>query len=171
MLNHQAGRIIFHAFEFDAPNDSPHVKIIDYRYGTSRTPTASNIPQLRAQGKSLQATSIMGDMLRGDDLYVKWEDVATGQIHEQTVDLRKIPDVDIRNHTIYFIVDEAQLFVYIISIQPVHPILTPNADQDLLNKANGPRERKLFMYVRHEIKEIYPQQKDINPLEGQGVSG
>src|SRR5438094_6545806 len=65
--------LVDHSFGFNAVEDSSDVQILDYRYGTSKQPGASNIDELRKEGRSFQATSITADMVRGDSLYVKWK--------------------------------------------------------------------------------------------------
>ncbi len=54
-------------------------------------------------------------MLVGESLYVKWRNKNTGQIYEDTVDLKKLLPRNIENHRIYFIVKDKQLFVYLIT--------------------------------------------------------
>ena len=108
-------QVVDHAFSFDATADSPDVEVLDYRYGDSQVPTARNPPQMLALGKSFQGTNIMGPMRRGDSLYVKWRIRSTGEVHEDTVDLRPRLPNDMTHHRIYFIIRGPQLYVYLIS--------------------------------------------------------
>jgi hypothetical protein len=120
-----AARIVDHAFGFNAVQDSPGVEILDYRYGDSKQPTASNPEHLRKEGRSLQGTSIQGRMLRGDFLYVKWRIRSTGQVYEDTVDLRNRLPADIAHDTVYFIVKGPQLYVYLIKDELRDPDTPP----------------------------------------------
>jgi hypothetical protein len=65
-------------------------------------------------------------MLRGDFLYVKWRIDSTGQVYEDTVDLKSRLPRDITNHEIYFIVKGTQLVVYLITPERRLPDMEPN---------------------------------------------
>ncbi len=80
-------------------------------------------------------------MLRGDVLYVKWRNKASGQIYEDTVDLRRRLPANITDQRIHFMVKGPQLYVYLISARPRPPNTT----------ADGPR-----MYRDLESTLIYP---------------
>jgi hypothetical protein len=54
-------------------------------------------------------------MLLGDDLYVKWRIKSTGEIYEDTVDLRNRLPEDMHRQRIRFVVWGPQLYVYLIS--------------------------------------------------------
>lgn len=107
--------VVNHSFAFNANSDSPDIYIVDYRYGDSKNPMASNSEDMRLQGKSLQATSIHGPMKRGEFLYVKWRIKGTDEVYEDTVDLRHRLPADITRDVVYFIVRERQLFVYVVT--------------------------------------------------------
>lgn len=80
-------------------------------------------------------------MLRGDFLYVKWRNERTGQVYEDTVDLRQRLPADIAKHRIHFIIKGPQLYVYLISPEPRPPNMP----------VNGPR-----MYRNLKSTLIYP---------------
>ncbi len=108
-------KLVFHSFEFDARWDSPDVEILDYRYGTAKHPGVRPADYMLKSGKVSQAAGVGGYLQRGDDLYVKWRIKSTGEVYEDTVDLKsRLPD-DITHHRIHFIVQGAQLYVYLIS--------------------------------------------------------
>jgi hypothetical protein len=109
------GVLVDHSFALNAALDSPDVEVIDYRYGNSRQPGASNDHPQRAQGKSAQATGVTGPMLVADDLYVKWRIKATGTVHEDTVDLSRRLPRDINGQKVYFFIRGSQLYVYVIT--------------------------------------------------------
>src|SRR5262245_55458685 len=83
------GQVVDHSFEFDMRDDNQNAEVLDYRYCTSKILAAGNREENRRQGISRQMASIHGEILRGDSLYVKWRDKSTGQVHEETVDLRQ----------------------------------------------------------------------------------
>jgi hypothetical protein len=136
-----SGGVVDHSFSFNALQDSPDVEVMDFRYGTSQQPGARNEHLERAQGKSAQATGVTGPMLRGEDLYVKWRVKSTGQIYEDTVNLRKHLPPDITGQRIHFLIRGQQLYVFLISNQR----RTPN------DSAIGPR-----MYSHLKTTQIYP---------------
>lgn len=106
-----------HSFVFDAINDSPDAEVIDYRYGNSKQPSASAPEWQKAANKVRQGVGINGAMLRGDTLYVKWKIKASGEIHEDTANLKACLPQDISEHIIYFKINGSRLDVYLISPQ------------------------------------------------------
>lgn len=54
-------------------------------------------------------------MILGDTLYVKWRLKATGEVLEDTVDLKSRLPRDISGHEIYFVIKEQLLWVYLVS--------------------------------------------------------
>ena len=110
-----AAQLVDHAFAFDMRADDLDTVVLDYRYGESKTPMASNPEHIRAEGRSLQATHVRGEMPVGTFLYVKWRSKSSGQTYEQTVDLTKRLPRDIRGHTVYFTIRGSQLYVLLIS--------------------------------------------------------
>jgi hypothetical protein len=121
-----ASGIVFHTFEFNAFADSPDIQVLDYRYGDAKTPMARATEFQKINGGVLQRSSIGGDMLVGDSLYVKWKIKATDKFFEDTVDLKKLLPRNIENHRIYFIVKDKQLFVYLITPNRRLPTEEPN---------------------------------------------
>ena len=143
-----AARVVDHAFAINAVEESPGIEILDYRYGESKLPTASNPEELRKQGRSPQAASIQGPMRRGDFLYVKWRMKTTDQVYEDTVDLRKRLPANMEDDTVYFIVKGPQLYVYLITPQRRDPDTPPN----------GPA-----VYASRKTITIYPDQATGKP--------
>ena len=136
-------KVVDHAFTFDVHSDSPDVELLDYRYGDSDLPGASNPSRLRDKGRAPFNMNINGPMRQGDSLYVKWRLKATGDMYEDTVDLRKRLPSDITGHRIYFVIKGPQLFVYLVP--PESKKLPAGAP------SNGPR-----MYRDLDVKTIYP---------------
>jgi len=132
-----------HSFSFDAITDSPDAELLDYRYGDSKQRPTRNPEYLRQEGRSIQRGGISGEMLRGDFLYVKWRIKSTGQVYEDTVDLRRRLPADITDHRIHFIVKGPQLYVYLITPERRPPDMPPN----------GPRP---YQYLKTIT--IYPDQ-------------
>ena len=130
-----------HSFGFNAVIDSPDVEILNFRYGNSKQPGARPPDGALAEGRVAQGASTTGEMLRGDELYVKWKIRKTEEVYEDTVDLRTRLPANIKNHRIYFITKGPQLYVYLI---------TPNRRQ-ANEQPNGPRQTQYLKTIT-----IYP---------------
>lgn len=106
-----AQELVSHGFAFDFIDDSPDAELIDYRYGTSYYGKSERA----SMGRVGQGRGIFGEIRRGDDLYVKWQLKATGEVFEETVDLKSRLPADIKGSRIYFMVRGSQLYVYLIT--------------------------------------------------------
>jgi hypothetical protein len=109
-----ASGIVFHSFSFNAPGESPGIQILDYRYGEAMQPGARALDR-SSSSYVRQSHAIAGDMLRGDELYVKWRVNATQKVYEDTVNLKPLLPRDIAHHRIHFTIQGQQLFVYLIT--------------------------------------------------------
>lgn len=103
-----------HSFGFDVADDSPDVRVLDYRYGNSKLPVAPRPADVQ-KGEVEQATGVFGPMLRGEFLYVKWRIKSTGQVYEDNVDLRQRLPRNITDHKVYFTIKGPQLYVWLIA--------------------------------------------------------
>ena len=138
------GQVVNHSFGFDTRRDGQDALILDYRYGTSKLPVRA--PEAAVQrGETFTFNSVTGPMVRGDSLYVKWRIKTTGQIYEDTVDLRNRLPEDITDHKVYFMVKGSQLIVYLIP--PDTKKRPPNKEP------TGPRA-----YSHLDVVTIYPDQ-------------
>ena len=118
-----------HSFKFDATRDSPDIEVLDYRYCTVQVgPTQPDKPSLE-RGKIRQSAGVGGYFPRGDSLYVKWRIRSTSQIYEDTVDLKSRLPYDITGNTIYFIVKESVLMVYLVTREPRPPEMAPQGPE------------------------------------------
>ncbi len=133
-------RMVDHAFEFDARNDSPGVEILAFRYGAGDY-LATHGEVTAQYGLPPQYTGINGPMRLGDTLYVKWRLKATGQQFEETVDLKAVLPREMERQRIHFVAQDRTLFVYLID-----PVPRP-ADW----RAIGPRK-----YQYEKVTQIHP---------------
>lgn len=108
-------RIVNHGFQFSVSSDSPDVELLNYRYGNSGIAGTRAPDWALQQGKIGQSMGSFGDMPVGDTLYAKWRVKATGEVFEDTVDLKNRLPRDISRHEIYFMIRGPQLHVYLIS--------------------------------------------------------
>ncbi len=151
-----------HAFSFDARWDSPDVEILNYRYGDSNLPGTRMPAALLREGGVSGSTGINGAFPRGDSLYVKWRIKATGEVFEDTVDMKSRLPEDITGQRIYFVIDGTQLYVYLISRDPKRGYLSSEEVAAADREANTPHKKALRKYVRHKIVTIYPDQPKLN---------
>lgn len=117
--------MVDHAFGFDARMDSPGFLILDYRYGTSAMPSTTAERSIKNYGSSPQSGSINGGMPLGDTLYVKWQDKATEQVFEDTVNLKPLLPFSMYRKRIYFVVQRSRLNIYLSDLTSPKPYGTP----------------------------------------------
>jgi hypothetical protein len=144
--------LIDHAFEFDARLDSKDVEVLNYRYGDYLMTRAPSY-QLQ-EGRIGQATGVNGPIPRGDILYVNWRIKSTGELYEDTIDLKRRLPSDIAGHIIYFVINGSQLYVYLITPEQVSGMCP--RDPGSFVKTMLPSERILFIYCFRKILQIYP---------------
>lgn len=151
-------RLADHSFEFDTRTDSPDIELLSWRYGTSRHPGARSCPDPKAICTKVgQQAGISGAMRVGDDLYVKWRRKSTNEVFEQTVDLRDKLPRNIENHTIRFITNQSQLYVYLITPTKQAPNPCPSNERRLPLRISGvPDERIFSLYCSHKIIRLHP---------------
>ncbi|HJV80756.1 hypothetical protein [Noviherbaspirillum sp.] len=135
--------VVFHSFSFDVSRDNQDAEVIDFRYGDSKIPVRAAEWAVK-EGKTYQTTSYGGRMLRGQFLYVKWRIKSTGNVYEDTVDLRHRLPRDIEHNEVYFMVRGPQLLVYLISPEPRSPGMP----------AIGPS-----MYRSRKVTQLYPDER------------
>ncbi|WP_143751344.1 hypothetical protein [Collimonas sp. PA-H2] len=153
-------RVVDHSFAFDAIRDSPEIEVLDYRYGDSKLEGAKNPDWVRAEGRSLQMANTNGPMRIGDSLYVKWRLKSTGEIYQDTVDLRRRLPSDMKDQRIYFIVKGSQLYVYLIlekNLDP-NPCMLKGDPRALARATHKPDDIVFALYCFEKITPIYPDQ-------------
>ncbi|NIM43260.1 MAG: hypothetical protein GTN84_18625 [Hydrogenophaga sp.] len=131
-----------HAFGFNVEQDSPGHEVLAYRYGSGAMHTTSSDTSIRQFGRSRQGTNVNGPMPLGDSLYVKWRQEPSGQVYEDTVDLRSLLPRDMARQRIHFVVNGSQLYVYLIDPVPRPPDWP----------AVGPRK-----FQHEKTRQIYPR--------------
>lgn len=151
-------RLANHSFTFDAPNDSPDIKILDWRYGTSRHLGAKGCPEdVQTCPIVGQYVYINGPMRVGDDLYVKWKVKSTNEVFEANVDLRDKNPRELEGHTIRFIAHHSQVYVYLITPTKLSPNPCPSDGKRLtFRKSDIPDERVFSLYCSRLIFRLHP---------------
>ncbi|MEO7939777.1 MAG: hypothetical protein ABIR55_14215 [Burkholderiaceae bacterium] len=133
--------LVDHGFGFDAVADSPGIDVLDYRYGSSAAPGVRMPEQVRKDRGIRGGTSTHGAMVRGDFLFVRWRIRATGEVLEDTVDLRSRLPRELTDNLIYFVVRQRQLEVYLVTPQSraaTDPLIGP------------------VKFRRQKVRRIYP---------------
>ena len=107
-------KLVPHAFNFNGWSDgwAQSAVLLEYSYG-------DQYPMVR--GRSTDGSSIgvqwgvNGPMPVGEFLYVKWRLKATNEVLEQRVDLSERLPRDMTDHELTFVIDERQLYVYVVT--------------------------------------------------------
>ncbi len=156
-------RVVDHAFSFDARWDSPGIEVLNYRYGSSNMPGTHIAPELLRTGQPSGGMGINGPMPIGDTLYVKWRIKATGEVFEDTVDLKSRLPEDITRHHIYFIVGGPQLYIYLIGPVRLNPNPCPSREElRKLGTSGLPNNRIFAKYCNLKIVTLYPDHPQTN---------
>lgn len=108
-------KLEWHSFGAHYLWDMPDVCILDYRYGDTKQPGRYVPDYYIKEGACRGGGSISGTMPRGDYLYVKWRIKSTEEVYEKNVDLKSRLPANIIDHKIIYMINGAQLFVYLIS--------------------------------------------------------
>jgi hypothetical protein len=112
-------KVYFHSFSFDVAADAKkyghsEVDVLDYAYGDSGEPRTRPSRVAREMSNVFNNTGVAGEMPRGEFLYVKWRIKATGEVHEDRVDLRNRLPADVTNYGVHFLIDGAQLYIFLL---------------------------------------------------------
>jgi hypothetical protein len=138
--------VVDHTFAFDLRRDDQDAELLDYRYGESKLPVSADRRQV-ARGETFKFEGVTGPMLRGDSLYMKWRNIPTGKIYEDTVELKNRLPHNIENHTIYPMIYGPQLYVFLI--------LPDSIRRGFNDPQIGPR---VYRGAGNKIIQIYPDQ-------------
>ena len=142
-------RFAFHGLSYNQAVDMPQVDLLDCLYGDGLG--AHTQKEVDAgQARRGECGNMFGDMPIGDFLYVKWRDKATQKVYEDRVDLKsRLPSPkEMHKKKIYFLIDDNQLYVYLI----------PDSDWDtrrnylpIGENPNGPGSS-----AHLDVKTLYP---------------
>jgi len=123
-------RTVYHGI--DRAKDNDRTEILEARYGDS------------------WHTNGTVNMRPADFLYVKWRDKTTGQVYEDRVDLTtRLPSFEkMHGQTVYFLVEDNQLYVYLI----------PDSDWNTKrnHKPRGQRPNGPYASRYLDVKTLYP---------------
>lgn len=157
----QAGSVVDHSFEFHTSTDSPGIQVLAYSYGDSPNTYGGRLRATEEDTKNgtvSQGTNITGPINVGRYLYVKWRIKKTGEVFEDTVDLQKQWPRSMKNQRIYFIIEDHQLFVYLINLLKERPYFKlEQADEINRFSSSSPRQKTLRKYALSYIDLIYPE--------------
>lgn len=146
----------YHSLDFRPGIESPSIDLLAFRYGSSnhfgfRTPLTDI-----AQGKTSAGAAITGDLPVGDDFYAKWRDKKTGQIYEDTVDLKSRLPYSMHNQELHPIIEDSQLFIYVISFEPVREMMSLSEVDQIRRTHKSSKERVFSFKLRNRVTQIYP---------------
>ena len=125
-------RVAFHSFSIDGRYDnwSETIDLLAFDYGSknyhlSNAVDDPNYMFYKENKTSLPPTeNTHGYIPVGEYLYVKWRVKETGEVLSERVDLRPILPYDMDHHTVTFVIDGRQLYVYLVTPKygPGYPI-------------------------------------------------
>lgn len=145
------GRIANHSFSFDVRGAVPAVELLEYRYGNSDlVGTRTSKWQIDA-GVPGQWSSIYGPIVVGDFLYARWRIESTGQVVEETVDLKNRLPRNMDGQEVCFHIVGSQIYIYL-----VEPFPLPPSEPDYIIPGI-PLKNPPFAY-RRKFKVIFPDQ-------------
>jgi hypothetical protein len=106
------------------------IEILNVFYGIPNCPVNYDSEKVLFNGKPMQGTSIGGPMRRAWNLNVKWRVVSNGQEYEENIDLRNRLPKDMTKHTVHFMIEGSQLYVYLITPERRPPDMPPNGSRE-----------------------------------------
>ena len=125
-------RVAFHSFSYDARDDNwfETIDLLAFCYcskdykmdGSIDDPNDLVLNASRTRLPPFDNTH--GYIPVGEYLYVKWRVKETGEVLSERVDLRPILPYDMDHHTVTFVIDGRQLYVYLVTPKygPGYPI-------------------------------------------------
>lgn len=117
-------RMANHGFTFSGHRDQwvDQVDLLAYSYGDRYRMVKDSVENPRyplKPGQTLPVgNSVHGPMPVGEFLYVKWRIKSTGEVREDRVDLRPLLPSDMNDHSLTFVIDGTQLYVYLVTPIP-----------------------------------------------------
>lgn len=147
----------FHSLQFDPSRQSPNTEILYYQYGNSREHGLRTNSEDAAKGKSRQGINISGDLPVGEFFYVKWRNTQSGQVYEDRVDLASRIPFSIARQALHPIIEGSQLYLYLVSFDPVRPYFTKEQAEEIRVTHKTPREKVFNFYLRNRVIQIYPE--------------
>ena len=143
-----------HQFSFDF---NPRVEVLNYEYGNPDHGGDHPPAWLLATGHISQGTGIDGRIALADYLYVQWRILPDGPVCEDKVDLKSRLPAQMTGQHVYFIIERAQLNVYLIAPDDASPAFHP-AREELHRLRTSTRADDLVLgkYGNKKITRIYP---------------
>jgi hypothetical protein len=151
-----------HSFQLDPSRESVGIDLLFYRYGSANEFGLRTSKADAEQGVISPGIGMSGVLPVGDDLYVKWRDKKTGQIYEDTVDLKSRLPSSMYKQELHPIIEGSQLYVYLISYEPVRDVMSMEDVERIRRTHKTLREKAFSFRLRNRVIQIYPE-KIIDP--------
>lgn len=116
---------VIHGFAFHTVVEGQNALVLDYRYGKRGATGVGSVQNHPRPGHPISQHGQFGPMVRGEELYVKWEDRPSSQVYEQRVDLRGKLPVDLHHCEVTFQVLGDKIFVFVVTPQKRNPLEPP----------------------------------------------
>lgn len=131
-----------YTFHFDVSKDGQNVYVLDYKYKAGDKILISASNDYVKLGTRFVRDMRYAPMPPGTSLYVKWVDNKTGETYEETADFGWKLSGNITGDTVYFMILDDKLHVYLITDEIRRP-----GDSVVGPKIAG----------NHKVIELYPQ--------------
>ena len=145
-----------HSINFDPYKDSIGIELLYYQYGSANEFGLRTTSGQVASGKPVPGIGMTGELPVGADFYAKWRVVSTGQIIEDTVNLKSRLPFYMHKQEIRPIIEGSQLYIYLISYDTVRPYFTSDEIFKIDSYASNIRQRAIAQYARSKVIQIYP---------------
>ena len=145
-----------HSINFRPGRDTVNVELLYYRYGSANEFGLRTTPAEAVAGLAIAGVQMTGELPVGADFYAKWRVVSTGQIIEDTVNLKSRLPFYMHKQEIRPIIEGSQLYIYLISYDTVRPYFTSDEIFKIDSYASNIRQRAIAQYARSKVIQIYP---------------
>lgn len=145
--------------------DRPTITVIDYQYSSNDKVFERWSPSLKAEGRNSGGGGYYGYRPVVEKLYVKWQLLETGEVFEDTADLRgKLPK-SMERKILYFVVWDKQLNIYIADRQKLAkssclPLAYYKKNGPLIFK--GADDAASVTYCDLPVIKVYPNTIELN---------
>jgi hypothetical protein len=148
-----------HKFDFSPLQDSPQVRVLDWRYSEYAAPSWQ-IRQAREEGKGVAGLSATGSFPVGDHIYLKWQVPPNDQIYERRIELKRVLPSSMEGKEITVMFRAGEPYVYLISRDTQRRC----TGRECIAVLSSDAEAHARSYMHGAIVQIYPgAAKKISP--------
>jgi hypothetical protein len=129
----------YQKFAFDTLDRKPLVEVAEYEYGAVNSKNVSTRPPYRSE-------NIIGPMIVGDFLYVRWRRIDNQALYSRRVDLKPLLPASMEDKGLVLVFEDSELFIFLQDMtqyrKPNEPIVGPFIAQTYITKQIYPPATK-----------------------------